>query len=597
MLSTTHIQVDLTPILVGFLAHEGIVVMWVHIAQVVGARACKTWHGVQLQWTTIASHPVLGATQRWLASLGGKELVDLGQHQWQLALVEGLWLSILIVVDGEWLTPIALAAEDGIAQAVVHLHLAYSCLFDIFLGLGNGVFHLQAVELQTLVARVHHDAVFGVEALFAHVGSLNQWDDGEVEMLGKRIVAAVVGWYRHDGTSAVACKHIVADVDGYLLAGNGVEGIAATEHTTHLLLYHALALGLVLNFVEIGIHGGALLGCHHLLHILALGSQHHEGNTKDCVGTSGEDEQLLVAAHDGEQHLGTLAVAYPVLLGFLNRVAPLNSVKVTQQSTGIGAHAQAPLAHHLLLHGISATHRQTLANLIVGKHCAQLGTPVHHGVAQVSDAVVHQHLAALGVGHSVPLFGGKLHVCAGVGVAALATVFLKICYKLIDGTSLVELGVIVALEHLQESPLCPLVVARLAGPYLTAPVVAETYLLELLTVAGNVLVGSDFGVLASLDGILLGGQAIGVIAHGMQHVEALVALVARIDVACNVAQRMAHMQAGTTRIREHVKNVELRPALIDVNLIGVVVLPVLLPLFLNLVKVIIHIFDLYNYYS
>ena len=117
----------------------------------------------------------------------------------------------------------------------------------------------------------------------------------------------------------------------------------------------------------------------------------------------------------------------------------------------------------------------------------------------------------------------------------------------------------------------------------------------MLTVTGDVLVGSDFGMLASLDSILLGRQAIGIVAHGMQHVEALVALVARIDVAGNVAQWMTHMQAGATRVGEHVKNVELRTALVDVNLIGIVVPPVLLPLLLNLVKVIIHIFDLYNY--
>ena len=205
VLGTTHIQVNLTPILVGFLAHEGIVVMWVHVAQVVGTRTCKTWHSVQLKWTTIACHPVLGAAQGRLAGLGGKELVDLGQLQWQFALVEWLWLSVLIVIDGEGLAPIALTAEDGVAQTVVHFHLAYSSLGNIFLGLGNGVFYLQAVELQALVARVHHDAVFCIETLFAHIGSLNQWDNGKIEMLSKGIVAAIVGGHCHDGTSAVAC--------------------------------------------------------------------------------------------------------------------------------------------------------------------------------------------------------------------------------------------------------------------------------------------------------------------------------------------------------------------------------------------------------
>ena len=406
---------------------------------------------------------------------------------------------------------------------------------DIFLGLGDSLFHLESVELQALIAGVGHDAFLGIEAFLAHVGSLDKWNDGQVEVSSKGIVAAVVGRHCHDGAGAVACEYIVADVDGNFLASYGIDGIAAAEHTAHLLLDEALTLGLVLHLVEIGIDGSALLGSYHLLHIFALGGEHHEGDAKDGVGSGGEDEQLLVAAHDGEQHLGTLAVAYPVLLGFLDGVAPLDGVEVTQQAAGIGAHAQAPLAHNLLLHGVATTQRHALAHLVVGKHGTQLGAPVHHGVAQIGDAVIHEHLALFGLGHSVPLGGAELYLGTGVGIAALAAVVLKILNQFVDGTCLVELGVVVTLEHLQEGPLGPLVVAWLAGAHLAAPVVAESYLVELLAVAGNIFVGGNFGVLASLDGILLGWQAIGVIAHGVEHVEALLTLVAGIDVACYIA--------------------------------------------------------------
>ena len=589
VLGTAHIKVNLTPVFVGFLAHEGLVVVGIHIAQIVGAGTCKARHGVKLQRTAVACHPILGASQWWLAGLGWQELVDLWKLQRQFALVKRLWLSVLVVVDGEGLAPVALAAEDGVAQAVVDLHLADTSLGDIFLGLGNGVFHLQTVELQTFVAGVHHYAVFGVETLLADVGTLNQRDDRQVEMACEGIVAAVVCGNRHDGTSAVACKHVVADVDGYLLACDGVDGIAAAEHAAHLLLYEALALGLVLHLVEVGINGCLLLGCHHLLHIFALGSQHHEGHAKDCVGAGGEDEQLLVAAHDGEEHLGSLAATYPVFLCFLDGVTPLDGVEVAQQTAGVGAHAQAPLTHHLLLHGMTTAYRHALAHLIVGEHSTQCRAPVHHCVAQVGDAVVHQHFILLSLSHGVPFLGCKIQFLALSQVKAFGTLLGKQLNQLVDGTCLLGLVAVIALEHLQESPLCPLVVFWFAGAYFAVPVIAETYLVELLTVAGDVLHCSDFGVLTGLDGILFGWQSVGVVAHGMQHVKAFQTLVARIYVAGNVTKRMSHMQTRTAWVGEHVENIELRSALVDIYLVGFVIPPVLLPLFLNLVKIVLHI--------
>ena len=64
-------------------------------------------------------------------------------------------------------------------------------------------------------------------------------------------------------------------------------------------------------------------------------------------------------------------------------------------------------------------------------------------------------------------------------------------------------------------------------------------------------------VLAGLDGVLFGGQAEGVPAHGVEHMEALRAFVAGEDVGGGVALRMADMQAGARRVGEHVEDVEL----------------------------------------
>ena len=415
-------------------------------------------------------------------------------------------------------------------------------------------------------------------------------------LAGKGIVAAVVGRHCHDGAGAVACKHIVADVDGYVAARDGVDGIGAAEHTAHLLVDQAFALGLVLHLVDVAVHGLALPGGGDQVYILALGSQHHEGDTKYRVGPRGEDGHLHVAVSHLKFHLGTLAVAYPVALGLLDRVAPVERVEVAQQAAGIGRHAQAPLVHHLLHHRVAATQRHPLAHLVVGQHCAQLGAPVHHGLAAVGDAVIHEHLLFLHLGEGLPLLGRELGVVAGgTGgrVAALAAVLLKVGHQLLDGAGLVEGGVVVALKHLEEGPLRPLVVLGVAGAHLAAPVEAEPYLVELLAVAVDVFHRGHLGVLPRLYGILLGRQPVGIIAHGVKHVVALQSLVAGIDVAGYIAQRVAHMQAGPAGVGKHVEHVVFGFALIDVHLIGVVVAPVLLPLLFDCVKIVIHISSLY----
>ena len=414
-------------------------------------------------------------------------------------------------------------------------------------------------------------------------------------MLGKGIVAAVVSRNGHDGTRAVTCQHIVTYIYRYILASDGIDGIAAGEHAAHLLLNHALALGLVLHLVEIGIDGGTLVRGDHLVHIDALGSQYHESDTKDGVGPGGENQQALVAVGDGECHLGTFTVADPIALGLLDGLGPLDGVQVTQQASGIGRHTQAPLAHHLLLDGETAAHRHALAHLVVGQHGTQFRTPIHHRIAQIGNAVVHEHVVFLCLGHGIPLVGSKFVSAVGVGIASRGAVLLEMGHQLIDGTGLVKLGVVIALEHLQEGPLRPLVIGGVTGAHLTVPIVAEADLVQLLTIAGDVLIGGDFGVLAGLDSILLGRQTIGVITHGMQHVEAFQALVTRIDVAGNVTQRMSHVQTCSRGIWEHVENVELGATVVNFALIGVIFTPILLPLFLYLFIVVVHLFSVSSF--
>ena len=161
-------------------------------------------------------------------------------------------------------------------------------------------------------------------------------------------------------------------------------------------------------------------------------------------------------------------------------------------------------------------------------------------------------------------------------------------HKLLYGLSLVELGVVVALEHLDKSPLCPLVVFRVASAYFAAPVVAETNLIELFAIAVDIVNGSHLRVLPGLYGILLSRQSIRVISHWMKHIEALQTLESRVYVTCDVAQRVTHMQSRSRRIGKHIEHIEFRARSIYFGLVGVVFSPILLPALFYFFIIIFH---------
>ena len=141
-------------------------------------------------------------------------------------------------------------------------------------------------------------------------------------------------------------------------------------------------------------------------------------------------------------------------------------------------------------------------------------------------------------------------------------------------------------KELQENPLRPFVIFGVAGAHLAAPVKGKTYFIELFAVTGNIFLGGLGRMLARLYGILLCGQPKGIVTHRVQHVIALVALVAGVDITGNVAQRMPHMQARAGGIGKHVQNVIFWFVAIVLGFESLVIGPKFLPLCFYLVKVI-----------
>ena len=91
------------------------------------------------------------------------------------------------------------------------------------------------------------------------------------------------------------------------------------------------------------------------------------------------------------------------------------------------------------------------------------------------------------------------------------------------------------------------------------------------------------------NGVLLGGQTEGVIAHGVQHVVALHPLHPGHDVRSRVTLGMARVQTHAGRVREHIQHIILGLGEIpDIRVEGVVFLPVLVPFSFNSSKIVVH---------
>ena len=387
-----------------------------------------------------------------------------------------------------------------------------------------------------------------------------------------------------------AGQHVVRDVDRNGFPGEGIHRAGARRHAAHApRLGDALALRALPRLGDVPFDGVPVFGRGELADPLVFGGDDHERHAEDRVGTRGEDFELAVRTLDVEEDLRADRTADPVALDLLERVAPFEPLQPVEHPLGVGRHAEQPLLHALLLHGIASAHRQSVAHLVVGQHRAQLRTPVHHRVGSVGQTVVLQHLLAPHLVPGVPLRGRETHFGRAGDVQPLGPRCGEGGLQLLDRTRLLPVVAVVGGEHFEEGPLRPLVVLRIARAHLAVPVEREADLVELLAVAGDVALGRHGRVLSRLDGVLLGRKTERVVTHRVQDVESLEAFVARIDVQGDVAQRMPDVQARSRRIGKHVEDVEFGPRGVRFDAVGLVLSPALLPPGFDLLEIVLHI--------
>ena len=111
-----------------------------------------------------------------------------------------------------------------------------------------------------------------------------------------------------------------------------------------------------------------------------------------------------------------------------------------------------------------------------------------------------------------------------------------------------------ALEQLQEDPLRPAVVLGLGGRELARPVDRPAHALHLLADRGDVVVRDVARVAALADRGVLGRQAERVVAHRVQHAQAVAAALMAERVADRVVLDVPHVQVAR-RVRQHLEHV------------------------------------------
>src|SRR6266566_4463806 len=142
-----------------------------------------------------------------------------------------------------------------------------------------------------------------------------------------------------------------------------------------------------------------------------------------------------------------------------------------------------------------------------------------------------------------------------------------------------------ALQHAQEEPLVPAVILRVASRNFPPPVVAESKAPQHSLKFRNVFIGPLTRVGVIFNCGIFRGQAEGVPAHRMHHVEPAHALHARDHVPNRVVAHVAHVHRAT-RVRQHFQHVILGLRGVRLRFEYARLRPALLPLLLDFLRIV-----------
>ena len=482
------------------------VVVRIDVTQEVPTRTGPLRHRVRLAPGLAAArralriHPIREQRQRRFARVCRLVAFDFGQHQRQLVFGDGHPAARLAMDQRDRLAPIALAAEDPVAQPIVHGGAAQASLFEMPDDRGSRFFDTHAVQ----EIRVDDRARFNRRERFVlDVSPGDDFDNRQPEAPGEAPVALVVSGHRHDRTGAIGNQDVVRQPDRDLLLVGRVHGGHALERDAGNFLRQVRAFDLAL--VRGGVYVGAdFVGVRDAVHQFpnkrVLRRQDHIRRAEDRIGPGRVDFDRLVPPGDGKGDLRAVALADPVDLLRLDLFEKVDLIEVIDQALSVRGDLEHPLRAHALDDLAAAAFADAAHDFLIRQAHLALRAPVDRNFGLVGQALV---------------------------------------------------------KKLQKDPLRPFVVAWIRGIDLARPIKRKPQALELAPEVLDVARGDALRVFARLQRVVFGRQSEGVPADGIQHVEAGHAPLAGDDVHRGVAAGVADVQAVARRVRELNQRVEL----------------------------------------
>ena len=300
-----------------------------------------------------------------------------------------------VVDDGEGLAPVALTAEEPVAELVIDGRLSDAGALEPSVHYGDA-FDLvdEPVQLQMLVCAVDVRGITdegfgplaGVErdvevALFEpRCWRLLDRRNWQIKFAGKVEVTSVATRDSHDRAGSVAHQDVVGNPDRHRLTVDRVGRIRAGEHAGLLArVVLQLELFLTLGLCPIGRNlfgnAGRAGWIGELINERVLGGQDQERRAEQRVGPCCEDADR--AGVGGEVDLGAVATPNPIALHGLDRVGPIEEFEVVDQAVGVRGDPHHPLAHVALEYGeVAAVRTAVGSDFFVGNDSAEAGAPV-----------------------------------------------------------------------------------------------------------------------------------------------------------------------------------------------------------------------------
>ena len=335
--------------------------------------------------------------------------------------------------------------------------------------------------------------------------------------------------HRHDRTGAVVHQHVISNPDRNFLARERIDRVmTGRDSCFRAIVRDAVFFVFRLRFLDVG--GELGVRARETLGERVLGCEHYERGTVDGVESGGEDADRVVpigaigAIGEREVDPGAFRAANPILLERQDRRRPsLQRLHRLEELVSVIRDPEKPLFELFGNHFGIAPPTAPIDHLLVGKHGSVDGTPIHSRLFSVGE---------------------------------------------------------VLLPHLDEEPLIPPVVLRVARRKLPLPCVRKAQPSELGLHVLDIRSSPILRMLAVFEGGVFRRQTERVPPDGMKHIESAHLLEARDDISNGVVAHMPHMDFAR-RVGQHFEAVVLRTFRVFGDFEDPTIEPFLLPLELD----------------